>query len=446
MPIQYRKLRACLRWPSRNYLIGALPARLAALLLVHGLFLAGCRPNGRPAVIEGASMAPHLFGIHNLLTCRDCQFNSVLRADQPIKNPICSNCGAANSAERLQRQAAPEVRLSSFFTPPQRWKVYAFKAPQRDASQEKITVKRVVGLPSETIHLTEGDLWINGQREVKSWADQLELVILLRDFRCLPRDDAGKPRSPWASSDHTSDWSVDTKRISFSSKNPSQAARRIDYCHWAGYHTGQDRFAATPILDAQPFDPLEARTLQSVSDLLVTARLETPTDNFRLGLQVYEEPLACEWRGTESKIEIRSGERLLHTIKWTPQAGETTIGFSTFDRTATVMVNGQQLAQIPLPLTPSTARNRLSRPLFIEALADSLVLRDFKLYRDVYYSDRGSEPSGHEPPRAFPLDSGEYFLLGDNPVDSIDSRDWPAHGLKRAKFLGEVNWKGQRNK
>jgi signal peptidase I len=42
---------------------------------------------------------------------------------------------------------------------PQRWEVIVFRSPE-DSSQ--LCVKRVVGLPGETVAIRDGDVWING--------------------------------------------------------------------------------------------------------------------------------------------------------------------------------------------------------------------------------------------------------------------------------------------
>jgi signal peptidase I len=52
-------------------------------------------------------------------------------------------------------------RTAFALRPPRRWEVVVFRSPT-DARQ--LCVKRVVGLPGETVSLAGGDVWINGQR------------------------------------------------------------------------------------------------------------------------------------------------------------------------------------------------------------------------------------------------------------------------------------------
>ncbi|MFN6207415.1 MAG: hypothetical protein ACK49R_13335, partial [Planctomycetota bacterium] len=48
--------------------------------------LVGCQPTPRQAIIEGASMAPHLYGAHTQLACADCGFQASLLLDSSLKN------------------------------------------------------------------------------------------------------------------------------------------------------------------------------------------------------------------------------------------------------------------------------------------------------------------------------------------------------------------------
>jgi signal peptidase I len=40
--------------------------------------------------------------------------------------------------------------------------VWTFKAPKKASSDERIVVKRVVGMPGETVAVSGGKVWING--------------------------------------------------------------------------------------------------------------------------------------------------------------------------------------------------------------------------------------------------------------------------------------------
>jgi len=79
----------------------------------------------------------------------------------------------------------------------------------------------------------------------------------------------------------------------------------------------------------------------------------------------------------------------------------------------------------------------VSRPLQLTARGCRVVVRDLKLYRDVYYTQFGT--NGTQPPHGHPLTLGpdQYFMLGDNSGNSQDSRKWPVPGVPEASFIGK---------
>ena len=51
-------------------------------------------------------------------------------------------------------------RTAFALRPPRRWEVVVFRSPE---NARQLCVKRIVGLPGETVSLVDGDVWINGQ-------------------------------------------------------------------------------------------------------------------------------------------------------------------------------------------------------------------------------------------------------------------------------------------
>ncbi len=52
-------------------------------------------------------------------------------------------------------------RTAYSFRSPRRWEVVVFRSPE---NASELVVKRVVGLPGETVSLVGGDVWINGRK------------------------------------------------------------------------------------------------------------------------------------------------------------------------------------------------------------------------------------------------------------------------------------------
>jgi signal peptidase I len=57
-------------------------------------------------------------------------------------------------------------RTAFAFRGPQRWEVVVFRSPQ---DSRQLCVKRVVGLPGETVSLVEGDVLVDGKRVRKPY-------------------------------------------------------------------------------------------------------------------------------------------------------------------------------------------------------------------------------------------------------------------------------------
>jgi hypothetical protein len=413
-------------WRMLSYLLWGLPLGV----------LVGCQPTPRQAIIEGASMAPHLYGAHTQLACADCGFQASLLLDSSLKNLLCPNCGASNSSARLRKQPAPLMVVEELQEQPRRWEIVAFNAPYSRQDSPRLTVKRIVGLPGEELKIAEGDLWIDGRRLAKRWEEQRELAVLIRDFEFLPRSEAGGTISPWFSTANHNLWNSDN--------GPVPTPTRLEYRHWAGYQSGQPRFQPVPILDAQPFDPREARTLLPVYDLLLTCAVATPEKRFGFGFQQFEPPISCEVCPDLGKLRVRqTADQTVQEFTYTPPITPYQFGISTCDRQLTIAIDDRQLLQIPITSSPQPDRQQLSRPLFLESADGPIRLSHIQLLRDVYYLERASGEPASPRDKQYKLGAREYLVLGDNPQDSIDSRDWPQPGLSRSQMIGRVGKVGR---
>jgi signal peptidase I len=109
--------------------------------------------------------------------------------------------------------------------------------------------------------------------------------------------------------------------------------------------------------------------------------------------------------------------------------------FSFVDRRAILAIDGKVVTSSDLSSVLS--RGEVRRPFQFGTRGASLVVRNLKLYRDVYYTQFGEH--GTQPPHGGPVTMGwnEYFMLGDNSGNSQDSRKWPTPGVPEAEFIGK---------
>ena len=148
--------------------------------------------------VPSGSMAPTLLGDHEEIVCPNaahCALRSGYDGDGRSAKPLCPNCGTVV----LDRAAAvacsgDRVLVQKFvydLRRPERWEVAVFHYPSEPT---QAYVKRVVGLPGESIQIVQGDVWINGQIARKTLREQRAIRILVYDNNFVPRDGAANPR------------------------------------------------------------------------------------------------------------------------------------------------------------------------------------------------------------------------------------------------------------
>ncbi len=147
---------------------GSSAARSAAeflvLLLIGVLF---ARTFAAEAyVVPTGSMAPTLLGVHREYVCPNCQLRFALGIDEDghTGRPACPNCGqtewdGADSIESSGDRLLVQKYLYDLRSP-RRWETAVFQNP---ADPRQAYVKRVVGLPGETVEIRDGDVYIDGQ-------------------------------------------------------------------------------------------------------------------------------------------------------------------------------------------------------------------------------------------------------------------------------------------
>jgi signal peptidase I len=137
-------------------------------------------------VIPTGSMAPTLMGRHKDLVCPRCGFpyqvsasdevdaetgNSRGQASEVVRGtcPMCrftANIGPDNPLELSYPSYLGDRILVSKFAfeigKPRRWDVTVFKYPD---SAKTNFIKRMIGLPGETIRITHGDIYVKGEHD-----------------------------------------------------------------------------------------------------------------------------------------------------------------------------------------------------------------------------------------------------------------------------------------
>ena len=409
-------------------------------------------------VVPTGSMAPTLLGHHRELTCPNCGFLFVNGVDEDGRSPrpVCPNCGKTE----LDRLPAVEcngdrVLVQKFlydFRPPRRWEVAVFHFP---GEPTQAYVKRVVGLPGESVRIVGGNVFINGQIARKSREELRGMQILVHDGRFTPGDSDRYPRffflRGWPRHQLPSGW--EHTACGFVHKPVAPVEGSLEPEDWLVYrHWDPVLNRYGPVRDDYAYNGADLEADNIVPDLALEARLtvgsdvETISVRIRSGADRFVVRIPVRGQG---KLEVARNERRRHVQPLEnalddegqgPWPRTVSLEASVVDHRLAVFLDGRPLFA-PLDYDdPATGPPADASPIALGVRGGTLTVSDLKLYRDVYYTSTLGGPPRHaygvsEPYR---LNDDEYYVLGDNSPVSNDSRFWAASPVvPRSMFLGK---------
>ncbi len=359
-------------------------------------------------VVSGPSMAPTLWGPHVQTSCANCRFPYRFFASTPDSNASwnCPNCGHSQTtaARLVPGQRVWIDHAAYWFFSPRRHDLVAI---QDDSGWR---VKRVVGLPGETLAFANGELFIDGQSTQKSLKQLLACNIPIYDDT-LPWD---SPR--WSAVDRAN-WKPTSHGylVNFESSSEIQWLR---YSHYSLYNRNRS-WQPTSVRDDDAMNPSARHALFACQDLLLTGTLESP----------HATDLYCVFWTPEGPI----------AAKFPPQHAKCRFACAWVDRNLWISVNEQDqrvdklskdfVAQLPENVVDN------EHPIAIGCFGkESAMVSQLRLARDLLLLG----PHGHELEYEIgPLEAEEYFVIGDNVPVSIDSRQKPK-GVPLRQILGRV--------
>ncbi len=405
-------------------------AEAAQTWLIDGLVV--------PYRVAGSSMAGALLGVHREVVCGDCGCPFACGTDVSPVAPraVCLNCGyAANDLESLPDVGGDYVlvdRTAFSIRPPRRWEIVAFR---RSSQADQILVKRVVGLPGESIEIRHGDVYADGRLLRKDLAQQRALAVLVHDASFQPRREPARPRR-WRAERADSRWKAVGAGFAHA------AGPQDEPIDWLVYHHGRQ----SPVTDLSGYNPWQPRReedVHPVADLMLSFRLGYVSGGGTFHVRMGDGRDRFEARLTFERDQGHYGvfcndRRLPHAAgKLSAARGQRLVEVSLVDQQFLLALDGRTLVAWsyerpePRPI-PSAC------PLAIGVQGLQATVGDLRVYRDVYYTDpMGSHgPGPSNPPRR--LGAGQYYVLGDNSPVSEDSRQWPKWGEVDAKlFVGK---------
>jgi signal peptidase I len=484
-------------------------------------------------VIPTGSMAPTLMGRHKDLVCESCgldyrvgssaeedeesqrlrgelarlpndhrtrvRIDEIRRqlARKLVPEGRCPNCGLVMPLTTGANDGATyDPRYPSFngdrilvdkfaydFTEPARWDVVVFKYPE-DAKTNYI--KRLVGLPGETIFISRGDIWTSRDGDDptitrKPAAKLRPMLRLVHDSAHVALDlvAAGWPTSwiDWQIGDGRGSWATSDDGRSFSVTCRPGGAATLRWRHllptpdvWQAIVAGRPVAGLAKPQFVGDLQPYNAGSLGPhwVGDLAVEFDLESRAaagtvtiDLVKAGL-----PHRCtidlaDGRATLVRAPDAAGgaaaaDPAAGSVRATARTavkgrGRWRLLFANVDDELSLFVGGRPVTfdaptawtrsleeaidtgPVTRGGTPGDPEPGDLSPVGITVSAGDaaaeVTVSELHVLRDVYYIATGSAAAmaGRAPEEdvlAFVLEPGEYFMLGDNSSASKDSRAW----------------------
>lgn len=412
-------------WVAEN-LEAVVVAIVLALIIRHFVMEAFVIPTG--------SMAPTLLGDHVDVACPECgNVFSANKSEGELERPdsppmyvstTCPVClGHVEQEPRYDDVVGGDKilvnKLLYRVRPPRRWEVIVFKFPEKPW---KNFIKRLVGLPGETLDVKNGDLWVEGKLERKPDEVQDAMWMPVLDGS-RPRKD-GHPRwrvlpPPGALDDAPPDpagrWSLgDGTRLACAPGGPSpwlelqrQPGGEADVRDGYGYN--RDSGGNHLVADLR----LRARVTAAAG---AAVRLAVVEDGRVVSARIPVGPGAV---ALEVDGAAQAPGRELGPDEQVPPGVPTDVTLAYADDRARVLIGGRCVLTWLDPFAPARTDVRATVRLQVEGAA---TLERLRVDRDVYY--------GHNPNR-YGFSNGEvrvpersYFVLGDNSPSSEDGRKW----------------------
>lgn len=418
-------------------LVEAMVWTVAALLISRTWLVQG---GLIPCRAHGGSMMPAIRGIHAVSRCPDCaeQF-AVDCSDSLPARLVCPNCDAVQGVDSLSPPALGDgllVARSAFaLRAPRRWEPAAFRLP---FSPDHIAIKRVVGLPGEEVQIKNGELFIDGHLARKPYPVARAMAILVYDADHPPGDARLPPR--WRSAERGSRWVEAAGRFARRATAANEPFDWLVYRHWRRIASAEGSVEPQPIRDDCYNHTTNRREEDShtVRDLILSfrlvevfgkgtlaARIEGGGATLEVHLDPHQRRFSAKFNGSE--VPGASGRlpcELANTELW----------FAQCDGQLIFACDDHPLIQWPF----DHPRDSGEASVAIGARGLGVVLDRLRLFRDVYYLGPIRADGQVRFDRPCRLGADEYFVLGDNSLVSLDSRNWPSSpGVPRNLLVGK---------
>jgi signal peptidase I len=449
-------------------------------------------------VIPTGSMAPTLMGRHKEVTCPQCGYVYAVNASEEVEaypgygGPrlvswgTCVNCRYRAKVLDQPSFKGDRILVMKFpydmpFLPgssaPKRWDVVVFRYPEEP---EVSYIKRLVGLPGETLRIWYGDVFIKppGGKDFRLEHRPLEHQ---RAMQMMVYDDghratllAGRPEWQRWSPTAPGAWNEDaTASGTYSAHAPGDDWSELSYRHlvpdpgqWHAVETGTplprpprpslitDFYSYNTNLTSEHVDPSgetardqEGSWLQPhwVGDLTLSARVDAAKASGSLRFELIEGGVSnrCAVDLATGSAELFHAGRSLGRAETPLKAGAHDVEFANVDNRLTLLVDGRPAFAEGLTYDDDPAHHveptaEDLAPVRIAARGADVRVSDLVLKRDIYYTlNPGAIDYGNAWDSRLPRTPVElYALLGDPArVAALGPLNWVDYPIGANRFL-----------
>ena len=415
-------------------------------------------------------------------------------ASKMIASATCPNCG---NVMKLIEGEGPgvtyDVRYPSYngdrilvdkfaydFREPNRWDVIVFKYPEGANTNY---IKRLVGLPNELVSIAGGDIWTSRDGQPSTIARKpphvmqaMLQVVHDSNFPASLMQTEGWP-SAWTDWADTSLWKSEKNRRQFTATCSAGQSASLRYQRfnptsddWKEVRLGMGvRKSVQPdlIKDFQAYNAI-SQGGHWVGDLAVECTLESRSESGRIVFDLIDggqqHSCSIDLANGTATLEAASGVTAAAT---TPIRGKGSweVMFTNVDDELRLFVDNKLMpTSTPVVWSSGITKESTRNPILEVVEPGSTVLTDLapvgitvkaeddpvavavssiKILRDIFYIGAvGFGRRGEirdEPILEFPLESDQFFVLGDNSAASKDGRLWiDVHYVDRRLLLGRA--------
>lgn len=382
-------------------------------------------------VIPTGSMAPTLYGNNYRVECTRCAYPfAVGKSEGELAtgpaSAVCPLCGQGSAF--MKEDAGSDGnkiivnKLLYRVAAPERYDVFVFRNPQKPWESY---IKRLVGLPGETIQVKNGDLYANGVLQPKP--------PHVQDAVWIPVHDA---RYPWPGLDVM--WApvgpADAQATEVARDGSTLTLRPAQGEAWLEFQRRNESGSDHGISDMTSYNRSGNSRIwgtDAVTDLRVTA-LALPARGAITQVAVVADERAvvaafpAEGASTNAFTLSIGGAELARSEARAPlEPGvPTEVQLAYADDRVRLIVDGETLLDVADPTAPDTYTARSA--VRVGATGGQVTFSETRIDRDIFYRSIHFPSRAHNDPAVQPVEipAGRYFAMGDNTPSSEDSRSW----------------------